>query len=559
MPDLQQLLDATTAHEKLRAIPGVERIGFGLKEKGGKVLPEYVFRVYVRWKRPISDLSPEEVIPAEVEGIKTDVVVLHDTELHCQTNLAPGKQITREVLNAEEASGTLGCIVVKGSSTYILTNEHVIVPEDTTSQSQDVYQPKKSTCAGFSCNSPVATVVAESSPWAIREMKTFDGKSYWVDAGLIQINPDVARSNTIDGIGPINAQIRDLALEPSTGGSTPGSSAPAVPIPIHKRGAITDVTHGTVVEFCHQQTIEGSPVTLWEMIILPGSGYHYSETYRISTDESRSLEQIISIYTGEPVTATRVNPNDVNDRRIHFEGTVFSMKGDSGSICVDDARHASGLLYANRGLTLNIEGETRPVFIPSGRSISCYIKPVLLALSLNLSNAIFVSASPASGAILVQPGDTLTIGSEPNVDLAEAVNRFGEKFQKTTGGQHLLEIFREYHREVLDLINRRRHVTVAWQRGKGPAFVAAFLNAIQLDEQQIPKRVAGHSIEELIEQMNIAFQQEGSDRLRQAIEQEREFISQLVSQCETFDDLFHFLKKENFDGLAARLWKTNEI
>src|SRR5690242_1636956 len=111
MADLQQLLDATAARRKLWAIPGVEAIGFGLKEKAGEVVPEYVFRVYVRFKKPLSELRPEEVIPPEVDGIKTDVVILLETRPACRTVLRPGQKITRDIPNAFESSGTLGCMV----------------------------------------------------------------------------------------------------------------------------------------------------------------------------------------------------------------------------------------------------------------------------------------------------------------------------------------------------------------------------------------------------------------------------------------------------------------
>lgn len=550
MANLQQLLVAEAARQKLRAISGVERIGFGLKEKDGQVLPEYVFRVYVRRKKPLSDLTPEEVIPAEIDGIKTDVVLLQETESHCRTNLTPGKQITREIPNYSEGSGTLGCIVRKGTGTYILTNQHVIVPEFTYSSSNDVYQPKHSTCAGCSCNSPVARVVSEASPWAVHGVNPMEGKSFWLDCGLLEINEGVARSNTIDGIGTLNAQIRDLASEPGTPASPAGTVLPSSPISIHKRGARTDVTHGTVVEFCHEQTLRGSthPVILWEIVILPGAGVHYSETYRISADSEHSLTDILGTYAGEPVTATRVSPGDASDRRIHFEGTVFSLEGDSGSICVDDTQKASGLLYAGRGLKLKVEGENDLIFVPSGRSVACYIRPVFLSLGLDVASAIVVASSPASGPVVVMPGDALTTGIEPGGGLTEEMARFESMLQTTAAGRHVLNLFRDHHREVFDLINRRRRVTVAWQRGKGPAFVAAFLNLIRSDEREIPKQVAGHSIEDLIEQMLAALQQEGSARLRQAIEEEREFVSLLLSRCESFDHLFEFFREERFAG-----------
>jgi hypothetical protein len=550
MADLRQLLDSAAAREKLREFPGVERIGFGLKERAGQVLAECVFRVYVRLKKPLSELTSEEVIPAEIDGITTDVIVLHDAEPLCRTNLTPGKQITREVPNWFEGTGTLGCIVRKGSSTYILTNEHVIVPPSP-SRSVDVYQPKRSTCAEVQCNSPVARVVSEESPWAINDVVEREGKKYKLDCGLMEIIDGVQRANTIADIGTLNAQIRDLASEPGMPGSPSGTVVPTASIALHKRGATTNVTHGTVVEFCHEVLRNGELIILWQLVIQPAAAttdYHYSETYRISADEPIPIGDIPGRFAGKRVTATRLSPGDASDRRIRFEGTVFSMKGDSGSICVDDAQRAGGLLFAGLGENLRVEGEPQPVFIPSGGTVACYIRPVFLALELDVTSAIVVASSPTSGPVIVRPGDALVTGNDVGSDLAEEMERFEAALRATTAGRHLLDLLREHHRELFDLVNRRRPVTVSWQRNKGPAFVAAFLNVVRSGEREIPKRVAGFSIEDLIRKMSAVLREEGSDRLRQAIEEEGELLSLIVNECETFDQVLDRLERGRFAG-----------
>ena len=548
MADLKQLLDADAAREKLRAIPGVERIGFGLKEQAGEVLPEYVFRVYVRLKKPIGDLHPDEIIPTEVDGIKTDVVVLLGDQPGCKTVIAPGMEITREALNSLEGSGTLGGVVRKGSTTYILTNAHVIG----SSGSNDIYQPSHSTCAGISCNSPVATVVGSADPWAFREVRVLDGKSYWIDCGLLQINDGVTRWNMIEGIGAVSAAIRDLAAEPGTPGSQPGTIVPSSTITLHKRGASTKVTHGTVVEFCHEQTIDGSLVILWELVILPTTGHSYSETYRIHADEPIPIADILSSFTGEPVSATRVNPGDASDRRIHFEGTVFLLKGDSGSLCVDDTHQACGLLHIAHGLNLLIEGG-KQVFVPSGRGGACYIRPVFVALGLVPATAIVVSSSPTSGAVVVRPGQALTTGIQAEADLSEELDRFETRLQTTHEGRRILTIFTDHHRELIDLVNHRRRVTVTWQRNKGPAFVAAFLNAVRAGDGELPTVVAGYSLQVLLEKMLAVLAQEGSDRLKQAIAEAGEFLTQLAGRHETLEQLLDRLEEEAFAGARAAL------
>jgi hypothetical protein len=81
--NIQTLLDAVAARERLRANPDVQRIAFGLKERNGEVLSEYAFRLYVRQKNPADALSPAELIPPEIDGIKTDVLVMSDQAPVC--------------------------------------------------------------------------------------------------------------------------------------------------------------------------------------------------------------------------------------------------------------------------------------------------------------------------------------------------------------------------------------------------------------------------------------------------------------------------------------------
>jgi len=50
--------------------------GIGIKEIGGALTEETVFRVYVREKKAPGQVPPGEMIPAEIHGFKTDVVVV---------------------------------------------------------------------------------------------------------------------------------------------------------------------------------------------------------------------------------------------------------------------------------------------------------------------------------------------------------------------------------------------------------------------------------------------------------------------------------------------------
>ncbi len=61
------------AQGRLLAIRGVHAVGIGLKTVGGEQTDEPAITVFVVKKKPLSELSPKEVIPAEIGGVKTDV------------------------------------------------------------------------------------------------------------------------------------------------------------------------------------------------------------------------------------------------------------------------------------------------------------------------------------------------------------------------------------------------------------------------------------------------------------------------------------------------------
>src|SRR5262245_33688806 len=62
------------ASAMLSKIPGVFSVGLGNKVVNGVSTGELAFSILVLEKKPASMLAPHEVIPAEIEGIPTDVL-----------------------------------------------------------------------------------------------------------------------------------------------------------------------------------------------------------------------------------------------------------------------------------------------------------------------------------------------------------------------------------------------------------------------------------------------------------------------------------------------------
>jgi hypothetical protein len=66
------------AQGRLMAIPGVHAVGIGSKIVDGQLTSEPAIMVFVVRKKPMHELPPNHVIPAEIDGVKTDV---YETEI----------------------------------------------------------------------------------------------------------------------------------------------------------------------------------------------------------------------------------------------------------------------------------------------------------------------------------------------------------------------------------------------------------------------------------------------------------------------------------------------
>src|SRR6266498_4017507 len=107
----QQRLQAVypEVNRDLLKIPGVVRVGIGVKEVAGQSTGELVFRVYVEVKR--TDLPANRQVPKEIKGFKTDVVViLPDHPEEDTSKYRPVKCGVQIEADGIGGFGTLGCL-----------------------------------------------------------------------------------------------------------------------------------------------------------------------------------------------------------------------------------------------------------------------------------------------------------------------------------------------------------------------------------------------------------------------------------------------------------------
>jgi hypothetical protein len=525
--DLQSLLDATAARERIWAIPGVRRIGFGLKETAGEVEPRWVFRVYVDAKRPAEELKPEELIPAEVEGFETDVLVHHESQAQCGPDLYPGLEITAEVANSSGQAGTLGCLVQKGGTFSILTCRHVIALG---SAKAHVYQPSHSTFCGCSCNSPVGDageMFRETMPVAVGS----ETRQYWIDCGLVPLGHGHSLENELHQ-GTLDPHIRDLSTEALVAGALPKSQTLATALTVTKEGAKTDLTTGTVVEVCSEAQVGGVPTLLWLLSSKLVSGdAHYSITYDVDPTEPTPVKDLIAEFKGESVSATQPDPTG-QPRRIHFEGNVFSVAGDSGSIWYDGAHRAVGLHNGGKVVKFRAEGHGE-VEVLTGRGEACHIAPVFSKLGLDPNTGIVVGSKKSAGKMLAVPGA-----------LSSSEGKMEQELGRSETGRELIAGVRGSEAEVRDLIDHRRRVTLVWHRHKGPAFVATAINRAREGRTDIPLEVAGVRAVDLVRAMLDVLGGEGSAALRETVERRRALLIELVENCADLEEVVAYVGRE---------------
>lgn len=121
-----------SAQSRLMAIPGVHAVGIGAKYVGGQPTLEPAIIVFVVKKKPLSDLAANEVVPPEIDGVKTDIIETEEPTLHADDSssyrpIKGGIQLQAGIqLNG---NGTLGCIGITNDpdpKIVAITCQHVV-------------------------------------------------------------------------------------------------------------------------------------------------------------------------------------------------------------------------------------------------------------------------------------------------------------------------------------------------------------------------------------------------------------------------------------------------
>jgi hypothetical protein len=132
MPDFDQVGEIKARVQgRLFGIPGVHAVGVGHKIVNGQRTDDVAIMVFVVKKKPISELSPKEVIPPEIDGVKTDVY--ESAVPRPYVDDAPYPQLVGGIQvepgGFPESAGTLGFFARKDGATpkiFAVTCHHVV-------------------------------------------------------------------------------------------------------------------------------------------------------------------------------------------------------------------------------------------------------------------------------------------------------------------------------------------------------------------------------------------------------------------------------------------------
>jgi len=476
------------AEQELKRIPGVVGVAYGEKRRGGKPTGEIGFCVYVRKKKPTSQLQPAEIIPSEYKGIPTDVDEL-DTpvKIECEdkvhhSTLIGGITITnlkRDASNNVDA-GTLGLFgAIDGAeppdNVVLISCNHVLITNGAKVGDSVYQQPMAQVGGVYGVDISVRYAVARIHNEGMEGNFAFQypgesSQNYWVDATSAQVNVCISSWCNTNCGETVHNEIRGLNVSGSN--------------------AIVDVDR------VKQADIQ--------------SGQPDYVVFKVGRRTSRTVGKVSRLNV--PLASGASNVIEITATENNCNGELrFGDHGDSGSAVINAQGKVIGLLYAVSGSNTAI-------------GYACHIHPVLKKLGVTA----ITNANPPP-AIITRAEVAARIEGPPNqTPLLRA------RFLGSPEGARIADLVDQHRREVVQLVNHNRRVAAVWHRNKGPAFLNRAIHNARDPEQKIPRAIEGVTREALLERMADVLSRYGTAGLSTAIAQNR---SEVLAYAAEFDSL----------------------
>ncbi|HYQ65051.1 hypothetical protein [Actinophytocola sp.] len=481
---VEQVL-AGGARERLSALPGVVQVTIGLRETGGVPTSEFAIKVYVEEKRPVGALPPDQVVPARVADVPTDVCQVPTASPYAKAVggivITNGYVILPSPGNTKMEAGTLGFVAVrddKDQKPVMLLSGHTMSkyggkvgdyvyhpkpgPDDVIHDSDQF--PRKPRTASNQVGSIVKIVEAESDV---------------VDCAIAEV--DFCHSSCCDCGTEFDHVIPGLNV--NGGDAISGVTAATTHMLVFKVGITTGRTAGIVVA-------PSMPATL-----------------NLDGGTQKTYQQQIHIISVEP-------------------GKRFADHGDSGALIVDKQGRAVGLLMGGHPPPPGQDESTAPTFANQIALVTNALKIKLPAKAKQAATATTAFRSASSATALPWP-------------LAPLHDRLGE----SASGRWLRAAVARHRGEVIELVNHRRRATVAWHRGHGPAWFAAFARSARHPGYRLPDEIDGVTRERVVTALYDVLVAEGGPELVADLVAQREFLLDVLVTCATVEELLTLVER----------------
>ena len=446
------------AAQRLLALPGVVAVGLGSKEVSDEPTGEPAIKVFVKVKRAPEELPADELIPAEIEGVPTDVIESGELYLDAappgaivtvneydDTRYRPltaGGQIRRE---ESSHNGTIGCFLVDNSvppKVYALTNFHVLNPKDVPAvlNTSKVGQPKGKDSVTHCCSDMIG-VFAGGAKTTERDEAVIilDSGTEWlaeiVEIGIVTGKHAVTQTEA-------NSQTYN----------------------VRKRGIRTRLTGGVV----------------------------------------RALNA--TTHQADNVLVVKPNPNPA---ALPNQTVYFGHHGDSGSALVNDAGEVLGIHYSHFA---NGDGLAYAIFPVLSRLASVEHVNVDIAKATAAGQ---VNTVPGSPMVAMPPELTGGVpqshavppppppGWVPDfVPLTAAPTHLQRDLDRSPTGRLVIALWLEHQGELLSLINTNRRVATAWHRTGTAALFQLLTRMTMQPDVALPATLNGRPIRSCLDRMH---------------------------------------------------------
>ncbi len=259
MATIEQILEVKKRdQENLRKKMNVTGVGIGFKEAKNKTTGQLSLVVLVTKKLDPSQLPSQDLIPAEIDGIVTDVkavghIVIHKSRMDRWRPAPPGVSIGHEFITA----GTFGAVVRDNATNkkLILSNNHVLANSNEARKKDAIVQPGPSD-GGRAPQDLIAElerfvpIVFEKSDSSCSIAKSVAGSANFI-ARLLGSKSQLTANRMDTTLNEVDAavavpwgdSIEDEILDI---GLVTGVREPELELPVKKSGRTTALTNGKI-------------------------------------------------------------------------------------------------------------------------------------------------------------------------------------------------------------------------------------------------------------------------------------------------------------------------